>query len=88
MALKKEEKGKIIKTYKQHTGDTGSSEVQIALITERMNQLVGHLKKNPKDNHSRHGLLLLVSQRKKLLSYLNRTNIKSYKKLVGSLGIR
>ena len=88
MALKKEEKGKIIKTYKQHTGDTGSSEVQIALITERINQLVGHLKKNPKDNHSRRGLLLLVSQRKKLLSYLNRTNVKSYKKLVGSLGIR
>jgi len=88
MPLKKEEKGKIIKTFKQHAGDTGSSEVQIALLTERINQLVGHLKKNQKDNHSRHGLLMLVSQRKKLLKYLIRRDNKSYKKLIGNLGIR
>ena len=88
MALKKQEKGKIISTYKKHTGDTGSSEVQIALITERINQLVDHLKKNKKDNHSRRGLLMLVSQRKKLLAYLGRKDKKSYQKLIESLGIR
>jgi small subunit ribosomal protein S15 len=88
MVLKPEEKTSIIKKFKKHNTDTGSSDVQAALVTERINQLVGHLKKNPKDNHSRRGLLILVGKRKRLLDYLKRTDIKRYEEVVSELGLK
>ena len=87
MALKKEKKTAVIGKFKRHTGDTGSSEVQIALLTERINQLVEHLKKNKKDNLSRHGLLVMVGQRKRLLNYLRRKDIKKYEAVASSLNL-
>lgn len=77
-----------MKKYAQGKGDTGSPEVQVALLTERINQLVEHLKKNKKDNHSRRGLLILVGQRKKLLNYLQGEDEPRFKKLSESLGLR
>ena len=71
-----------------HDKDTGSSEVQVALLTERIRSLTEHAKENKKDNHSRRGLVMLVSQRKKLLKYLRRTNPESYLKLTQELAIR
>lgn len=88
MVLKKEKKEEIIKKFAQGKEDTGSPEVQIALLTERINTLAEHLKKNKKDNHSRHGLLLLVSHRKKLVTYLQRQDAKRYRQLAASLGLR
>ncbi|MBU1026916.1 MAG: 30S ribosomal protein S15 [Candidatus Margulisbacteria bacterium] len=88
MVLNKEKKTAIMKKFQQCQGDTGSPEVQVALITERITQLVEHLKKNKKDNHSRRGLLILVGQRKKLLSYLQEKDVNRYKNLVASLAIR
>ena len=88
MVLKKEKKEEIIKKFAQGKADTGSAEVQIALLTERINTLAEHLKKNKKDNHSRHGLLLLVSHRKKLVTYLQRKDAKRYENLAVSLGLR
>ena len=88
MVLKKELKDQVMKKYAQKEKDTGSPEVQVALITERVNQFVEHLKKNKKDNHSRRGLLLLVGQRKKLLNYLQRKDVERYGKLVTNLGLR
>ena len=88
MVLKKENKERVIGKYRQSETDTGSPEVQVALLTERINGLVEHLKNNKKDNHSRHGLLLLVGQRKKLLSYLQRKDMTRYHELSTSLGIR
>ncbi|NQT29318.1 MAG: 30S ribosomal protein S15 [Candidatus Saganbacteria bacterium] len=88
MALKKELKDEIMQKYEQHKGDTGSPEVQVALLTKRINQLVDHLKTNKKDNHSRRGLLMLVGQRKKLLTYLKGQDSGRYKNLVVSLGLR
>jgi len=86
--LKKIKKEKIIKEYKVHEKDTGSAEVQIAIFTEQINQLTKHLKKHPKDNHSRRGLLKMVSKRKKLLDYLKEEDEKRYKKVVKSLGLK
>jgi len=88
MVLKKEVKGQVIKKYAKKQGDTGSPEVQVALLTERIGQLVVHLKKNKKDNHSRHGLLMLVGQRKKLLNYLQGKDTQRYGALVVNLGLR
>ncbi len=88
MPLKKDKKTEVINKFKQSKGDTGSPEVQVALITARIEQLVEHLKKNKKDNHSRRGLLILVGQRKSLLSYLQGEDIKRYENLTASLGIR
>lgn len=88
MVLKKENKEQVISKYRQSETDTGSPEVQVALLTERINGLVEHLKRNKKDNHSRHGLLILVGQRKKLLSYLQRLDMTRYRELSSSLGIR
>lgn len=88
MVLKKELKEQISKKFGQGKRDTGSPEVQVALLTERINQLVDHLKKNKKDNHSRRGLLMLVGQRKKLLLYLQGKDGGRYKNLVASLGLR
>ena len=74
--------------FQKAAGDTGSSEVQVALLTARINDLTGHFKAHVKDHHSRRGLLKMVSQRRKLLDYLKRTNADSYRSLIERLGIR
>jgi small subunit ribosomal protein S15 len=88
MALTKQKKTKLIATSKTHDKDTGSPEVQISLFTEQIKKLTSHLKKNTKDNHSRRGLLKMVSKRKKLLTYLKGKDVKRYKKLVTDLGLK
>ena len=88
MTLQREKKQEIITKFKRHKADTGSPEVQVALLTERINGLVDHLKKNNKDNHSRRGLLMLVSQRRKLLSYLQGEDMGRFKELASELGLR
>ncbi|MBU0671818.1 MAG: 30S ribosomal protein S15 [Candidatus Margulisbacteria bacterium] len=88
MVLKKVRKEEVMGKYAQSKGDTGSPEVQVALLTERINSLVEHLKKNKKDNHSRRGLLMIVSQRKKLLMYLQGKDASRHQKLSASLGLR
>ncbi|MEK7520375.1 MAG: 30S ribosomal protein S15 [Patescibacteria group bacterium] len=82
------EKQKIIKSVRQADTDTGSAEVQIALFSEEIVQLTDHLKKHQKDNHSRRGLLKMVSKRKRLLDYLNQTDEKRYHSIVKKLGLR
>ena len=84
----KEVKQNLITTYKNHETDTGSPEVQIALLTERINHLNEHLKANHKDHHSRRGLLQMVGQRRGLLDYLKKTDIERYRVLIEKLGIR
>lgn len=86
--ISKEKKAEIIKQYGRTPADTGSPEVQIALLTERINQLTEHLKNNKKDHHSRRGLLKMVGQRRGLLEYLKRTNIEGYRELIDRLGLR
>ena len=81
-------KAEVIKTYAKKPGDTGSPEVQVAILSERINNLTEHFKTHVKDNHSRRGLLKMVSQRRTLLDYLRRTNERSYKDLIEKLGIR
>ena len=81
-------KAEIMQTYGRHEGDTGSSEVQVALLTERINHLNEHLKINKKDHHSRRGLLLMVGQRRGLLDYLKRTDIERYRTLISQLNLR
>ena len=88
MALTKQKKTRVITTSKIHEKDTGSPEVQIALFTEKIKSLTTHLKKNKKDNHSRRGLLKMVSKRKKLLSYLKNKNPKRFKKITTALGLK
>lgn len=88
MALKKEEKTEVIKEVKTHDKDTGSPEVQIAIFTENIKKLTEHLKAHKKDNHSRRGLLKMVSKRRKLLDYLMKTNKKRYEEVVKKLGLR
>lgn len=88
MVFSGKEKTKLINSYKRHEGDTGSSEVQVAILTKRMNELVEHLKTHKKDHSSRRGLILLVGQRKRLMSYLERTDIKRYENLTASLKIK
>lgn len=88
MVLNKTKKSEVIQKYSQGSNDTGSPEVQVALLTERINSLVEHLKKNKKDNHSRRGLLIMVGQRKKLLNYLQGKDQGRYQSLVASLGLR
>ena len=88
MALAKEQKENIVGQYKLHEGDTGSPEVQIALISERLTELNSHFKTHKKDHHSRRGLLKLVGQRRKLLSYLKTTDKDRYATLVKQLGLR
>ena len=87
MALKREKKEILIGKFKRHDSDTGSSEVQIALLTQRISYLVEHLKKNKKDQHSRRGLLLIVGQRKRLLNYLKEEDPKRYDELAAVLKI-
>ena len=88
MALSKDEKQEIIKTYAVHEGDTGSPEVQIAILTNRINTLNEHLKNNAKDHHSRRGLLKMVGHRRSLLGYLQKTDIERYRAIVAKLGLR
>lgn len=88
MALSKELKQEIIEKYQLKEGDTGSPEVQIALLTERINTLNEHLKANKKDHHSRRGLLKMVGQRRGLLNYLMSKDIERYRAIIGKLGIR
>ncbi len=84
----KEEKTAIIKEYARHDGDTGSPEVQIAVLTNRINALTEHLKVHKKDHHSRRGLLKMVGQRRSLLNYLQDNDIERYRAIIEKLGIR
>ncbi len=81
-------KKSIIEQYATHEGDTGSPEVQIAILTYRINNLTEHLKSNDKDHHSRRGLLKMVGHRRNLLNYLMNTDIERYREIIGKLGIR
>lgn len=82
------DKAQVISEYKKHDTDTGSAEVQIALLTARINHLTEHLKVHKKDNHSRMGLLKMIGQRKRLLRYYERVNLEGYRALIQKLGIR
>lgn len=86
--MDKETKSSIMSQYARHEGDTGSPEVQVALLTHRINHLNEHLKLNKKDHHSRRGLLLMVGQRRGLLDYLMRTDIERYRSLIAELELR
>lgn len=88
MALLKEEKELILKKFQRAELDTGSSEVQIALLTTRIKQLTEHFKANKKDHHSRRGLVRMVNRRRKLLDYTKRHNVNKYKEIIKELGIR
>ncbi len=88
MATLTEIKAQIVDDYKVHGSDTGSSQVQIALLTQRINELTEHFKVHKKDNHSRKGLLKMVSRRRKLLDYLKRKNIDQYHEIIQKLGLR
>jgi len=86
--MTKERKQEIINTYKREENDTGSPEVQIALLTERINELTDHLRVHKKDNHSRRGLLVMVGKRKRLLKYLESKDVERYRSIISKLGIR
>ena len=86
--MTKERKQEIIKNYKREENDTGSPEVQIALLTERINELTEHLKVHKKDNHSRRGLLRMVGKRRNLLNYIAKKDIERYRTIVEKLGLR
>lgn len=88
MALAKETKEKIVSDFRTHDSDTGSAQVQIALLSKRINELTDHFKTHKKDNHSRRGLLKMVSQRRSMLDYLKRTDIERYHEVVSRLGLR
>lgn len=88
MSLALEEKNKIIEKYRRSEGDTGSPEVQVALLTARINHLSGHFKDHHKDHHSRRGLLKMVGQRRNLLGYLKNKDFGRYRTLIESLGLR
>jgi small subunit ribosomal protein S15 len=88
MSLSTAKKAELIKSYAKKSGDTGSPEVQVALLSERITELTEHFKTHVKDNHSRRGLLKLVSQRRQILDYLRRANEGRYKELIERLGIR
>ncbi|MDD5424679.1 MAG: 30S ribosomal protein S15 [Candidatus Omnitrophica bacterium] len=88
MTLMKDAKKSLINNFKQSDNDTGSAPVQIAILTERINQLTEHFKVHKKDHHSRHGLLKLVSQRRKLLEYLKRENSDVYQEILDKLSLR
>ena len=88
LALTKDRKTEVIGSYRTHESDTGSPEVQIALLTERIRGLTEHLRSFPKDNHSRRGLLKLVGQRRRLLAYLVKKDATRYRAVIGRLGLR
>ncbi len=88
MAITNERKQELIETYRTHESDTGSPEVQIAILTENINNLNDHLRQHKKDHHSRRGLLMMVGQRRSLLSYLKNKDITRYRTVIQKLGIR
>ena len=88
MAIATEQNAQIVRDHQRAQGDTGSPEVQVALLTARINDLTGHFKAHVKDHHSRRGLLQMVSQRRKLLDYLKRKNADGYRELIARLGLR
>jgi small subunit ribosomal protein S15 len=88
MAVTKDKKADLVKTYRLHDSDTGSPEVQIALLTERITDLTNHLQSHKKDFHSRYGLLKMVGQRRRLLDYLKDRDIEAYRDIVEKLGLR
>ena len=88
MSITAERKKELIQEYKVHDKDTGSPEVQVSILTERINNLTMHFKTHKKDHHSRRGLLKLVGQRKRILNYLQRMDIKRYRELIGRLNLR
>lgn len=88
MALAAEKKAQIIEDYKTHEGDSGSPEVQVALLSARILDLTGHLRTHAKDHHSRRGLMMMVGQRRRLLNYLNEKDITRYRTLIDRLGLR
>lgn len=86
--LGSERKQEIIEEYKRHEGDTGSPEVQVALLTERITYLINHFKTHKKDHHSRRGLLKMVGQRRRLLDYLKKQEVERYRTIIKALGLR
>jgi len=86
--ISKEKKTAIIKQYQLHEGDTGSPEVQIAVLSERISELTEHLKVHRKDHHSRRGMFLMIGQRRGLLDYLRKIDVQRYRDIIGKLGIR
>ena len=88
MSINKEKKTEIISSFSRGDTDTGSPEVQVAILTERISNLTGHFQTHKKDNHSRTGLMRLINQRKTLLAYLKKTNTTSYETLIDKLGLR
>ena len=88
MAIEKDNKTGIIEKYQLHENDRGSAPVQVALLTARINDLTDHFRKNPKDHHSRRGLLMMVGKRRRLLEYLRKTDIERYRQLIEDLGLR
>lgn len=88
MSLTKDKKAELVGKYGRGGADTGSTEVQVALLTERINELTEHLRSHGKDHHSRRGLLMLVGRRRRLLRYLERTDLERYRALVAELGLR
>ena len=88
MAVTVAQKAQVVQDFQRAAADTGSPEVQVALLTARINDLTGHFKINSKDHHSRRGLLKMVSRRRKLLDYLKRTNLEGYKTLIDRLSLR
>jgi small subunit ribosomal protein S15 len=88
MALLEEKKQEIIAEHRMHPKDTGSPEVQVAMLTDRVNELTEHLRAHPKDFHSRRGLLMMVGKRRRLLQYVNRESQERYRQLIDKLGLR
>ena len=88
MSINKEKKTEIINSFSRGDADTGSPEVQVAILTERISNLTGHFQTHKKDNHSRTGLMRLINQRKTLLAYLKKTNTASYETVIDKLGLR
>jgi small subunit ribosomal protein S15 len=88
MTLTQERKAEIVAQYGENAQDTGNTRVQIALLTQRINDLTGHLREHSKDHHSRRGLLMLVGQRRRLLNYMQRSDLEGYRSLIRELGLR
>jgi small subunit ribosomal protein S15 len=88
MTLTKEDKGKLVEDHRRSESDTGSPEVQIAILSKRIDELTEHLKNHRKDHHSRRGLLQMVGRRRRLLEYLRREDVERYRALIGRLGLR
>jgi small subunit ribosomal protein S15 len=88
MTLTQERKAEIVTRFGQNAQDTGNTRVQVALLTQRINDLTAHLREHKKDHHSRRGLLMLVGQRRRLLNYMQRDDLEGYRSLIGELGLR